>query len=253
LPLRIGCVKYLNARPLIWGWPGKVDFDHPSALCQKLARGDLEVALVSSLEYLRQPIYRIVNDVSIAARGPVYSVVVAHQSPLESISIIERDAASQTSLVLLQLLLAEKKIVPQIVPADGAPAGGERAQLVIGDQAIRFRAEHGAKFEYWDLAQAWHEMTNLPFVFALWLIRPEVDSPNELADRLRKIRTENLRNIEDLIAAQTDVSAVFCRRYYSEHLCFDLGETEMAGLLEFHRRCRANTIPVAAELPLRLV
>jgi len=25
--LRIGCVKYLNARPLIRGWPGEVDFD----------------------------------------------------------------------------------------------------------------------------------------------------------------------------------------------------------------------------------
>ena len=253
MPLRIGCVKYLNARPLIWGWPGKVDFDHPSALCQKLARGDLDVALVSSLEYLRQPIYRIVDGVSIAARGAVYSVVVAHQAPLERISIIERDTASQTSLILLQLLLPEKKIAPQIVPAEAAPTGGKRAQLLIGDQAIRFRAEQRAKFEYWDLAQAWHEMTNLPFVFALWLIRPEVDSPNGIADRLRKIRNENLRNIEDLIAAQTDVSAVFCRKYYSEHLCFDLGETEKAGLLEFHRRCRVNAMPVASDLPLHLV
>jgi len=49
--LRIGCVKYLNARPLIYGWSGAVDFDHPAALCRKLEHGDLDVALVSSLEY----------------------------------------------------------------------------------------------------------------------------------------------------------------------------------------------------------
>ena len=75
-PLRIGCVKYLNARPLIHGWPSPVTFDHPAALCAQLANGDLDVALVSSFEFLRNPIYRIVDDVSISSAGPVYSVVL---------------------------------------------------------------------------------------------------------------------------------------------------------------------------------
>ncbi|MBO0696299.1 MAG: hypothetical protein J2P56_09395, partial [Verrucomicrobia bacterium] len=69
--LRIGCVKYLNARPLIHGWDGEVDFDHPSALCNKLAAGKLDVALVSSFEFLRNPIYRIVDHISISSDGPV--------------------------------------------------------------------------------------------------------------------------------------------------------------------------------------
>jgi chorismate dehydratase len=253
LPLRIGCVKYLNARPLIRGWLGRVDFDHPSNLCRKLARGDLDVALVSSLEYLRQPIYRIVDGVSISACGPVYSVVLAHERPLDAISVIERDTASQTSLVLLELLLRKRKIAPQIVRAGAPVANATPAKLLIGDQAIQFRTKQGAKFEYWDLAQAWHEMTGLPFVFALWLVRPEVNSPNEIADRLRRIRDENLRKIDDLIAAETDVSAAFCRKYYCEHLCFDFGQKEKDGLREFHRLCRANAILVASELPLHLV
>jgi len=37
--LRIGCVKYLIARPLIYGWSGAVDFDDPAALCRKLELG----------------------------------------------------------------------------------------------------------------------------------------------------------------------------------------------------------------------
>ena len=69
--LRIGCVKYLNARPLINGWDGDVEFDHPSVLCNKLAAAELDVALVSSFEFLRNPIYRIVDDVSIASDGRV--------------------------------------------------------------------------------------------------------------------------------------------------------------------------------------
>ena len=213
----------------------------------------MDVALVSSLEYLRRPIYRIIDGVSIAARGPVYSVVVAHEGPLEAISVIERDTASQTSLVLLELLLRKRKIAPQIVRAGAHPGDESRAKLLIGDQAIQFRSKQGAKFEYWDLAEAWHEMTGLPFVFALWLIRPEVNNPHEIANRLRKIRNENLHKVDDLIAEQTDVSAAFCRKYYCEHLCFDFGHEEKAGLHEFHHLCRANAIPVASELPLHLV
>src|SRR5438067_6538892 len=105
--LRIGCVKYLNARPLIRGWAGEVDFDHPSALCKRLADGELDVALVSSFEFLRSPIYRIVDDISISSDGPVYSVIVAYagNAPLPE---IELDPASETSVFLLRYLIAER-------------------------------------------------------------------------------------------------------------------------------------------------
>src|SRR5216110_1530137 len=112
--LRIGCVKYLNARPLIRGWPGEVDFDHPSALCKRLANGELDVALVSSFEFLRNPIYRIVDDVSISSDGPVFSVVVAHRGEISQIEEIELDPASQTAVNLLRCLLAELGLKPRL-------------------------------------------------------------------------------------------------------------------------------------------
>ena len=103
IQVRVGCVKYLNTRPLIRGWPGNVEFDHPSALCQRLAKGELDVALVSSFEFLRNPIYRIVDDVSISSDGPVYSVVVAHRGEFSDIEEIELDPASETSVESLAL------------------------------------------------------------------------------------------------------------------------------------------------------
>ncbi|PYK22868.1 MAG: hypothetical protein DME52_13690, partial [Verrucomicrobia bacterium] len=99
---RIGCVKYLNARPLIHGWPGEVDFDHPSALCKRLAGGELDVALVSSLEFLRNPIYRIVDNVSISSYGSVYSVIIVHQRKISDLDEIELDPAAETSTNLLR-------------------------------------------------------------------------------------------------------------------------------------------------------
>ena len=85
--LRIGCVKYLNAQPLIHGWDEPVVFDHPTALCEKLSAGDLDVALVSSFEYLRDPIYSIVDDIAVAANGPVHSVFVAHLSEVDALDM----------------------------------------------------------------------------------------------------------------------------------------------------------------------
>ena len=112
--LRIGCVKYLNARPLIYGWSGAVDFDHPAALCRKLEDGDLNVALVSTLEYLRRPIYRIVDGVSISAHGAVYSVIVAHNEDLSRAQEIDIDPASETSMALLRCLLRQRGFNPRL-------------------------------------------------------------------------------------------------------------------------------------------
>ena len=143
--VRVGCVKYLNARPLIRGWPGKVEFDHPSALCQRLAKGQLEVALVSSFEFLRNPIYRIVDDVSISSDGPVYSVVIAHRGEFSNIEEIELDPASETAVNLLRCLLAVLGLSPRLTGAVPGNAGLSLARLIIGDQAIRFRQEHAGE------------------------------------------------------------------------------------------------------------
>src|SRR5438105_3845227 len=245
--LRIGCVKYLNARPLIHGWFGAVDFDHPAALCRKLERGDLDVALVSSLEFLRRPIYRIVDGISISSRGPVYSVIVAHREELSAVRQIELDPASETSVALLKCLLAERRLDPRLVKSGGpatpqsdvrglAGARPSSAQLLIGDQAIRFRQRH-SDYRLWDLGEEWKNIADLPFVFAFWLVRPEINKAKEIADALRQLRDHNLEKLDDLVSTQSEVSPTFCRKYYREHLFFDFGERENARLRDFHRCC----------------
>src|SRR5881409_3517108 len=145
--LRIGCVKYLNARPLIRGWPSEVEFGHPSSLCERLAKGELDVALVSSFEFLRNAIYRIVDDVSISSGGSVYSVVVAHHGDISEIEEIELDPASQTAVNLLRCLLAEFRLKARLIrnidfqsarPAGLQPAAPGTAQ----DLAFRALDKH---------------------------------------------------------------------------------------------------------------
>ena len=249
--LRIGCVKYLNARPLIHGWSGAVDFDHPAALCRKLELGDLDVAMVSSLEFLRRPIYRIVDKISISSRGPVYSVLVAHREELSRIQEIKLDPASETSVALLRCLLAQRGLNPRLVLWHRHLADAT-ARLLIGDQAIRFRKKH-SDYRLWDLGEEWKNAINLPFVFALWLIRPEIEKAKEIADALRRLRDHNLENLDDLVSTQSEISPASCRKYYREHLFFDFGEREKAGLREFHHHCLLNKVDVAPDLQLNLV
>jgi chorismate dehydratase len=281
--LRIGCVKYLNARPLIRGWPGEVEFDHPSALCERLTNGELDVALVSSFEFLRNPIYRIIDDVSISSEGPVYSVVVAHRDEISEVEEIELDPASETAVNLLRCLLGELGLNPHLkqrstglLPAGGTdssccepvgPAGvspavvksgsAASAQLLIGDQAIRFRQKHADEFQFWDLGEQWKKLTGLPFVYALWLIRPEVVAPKQIAHRLRGVRDGNLGHLNDLIAdavarvglsrrsskakaddpGHAEITSEFLNCYYQKHLRFSFGEKEKKGLRAFAQLC----------------
>jgi chorismate dehydratase len=278
--LRIGCVKYLNALPLIRGWPGEVDLDHPSALCQRLASGELDVALVSSFEFLRSPLYRIVDDVSISSDGPVYSVVLAHCGELSDIQRIELDPASQTSINLLRCLLAELEMNPQLRNAPkafgagvGSPPQDEFAvanlptphsgRLIIGDQAIAFRQKHADEFQFWDLGEQWKKLTGLPFVYALWLIRPEVADAKSLAQRLRALRDENLTNLDDLIGEavagvddpgrRVELDREFLTGYYHTHVRFSFGEREKEGLQTFACLCVEHALLPSHDLVFSVV
>ena len=269
--LRIGCVKYLNARPLIHGWEGDVDFDHPSALCNKLAAGKLDVALVSSFEFLRNPIYSIVDDVSISSDGSVYSVVVAHRGELGDIEEIELDPASETSANLLRCLIAELGLHPRLESASskrvavGSPQTINKARLLIGDQAIRFRRQHANEFSFWDLGEQWQKLMGLPFAYALWLVRPEVSDPAQIANRLRDLRNENLSHLDHVIEAALAVAGdadsgsrkglnhEFLSRYYRDHLRFRFGEKEKEGLRVFTDLCVRRSLLPMRDFALRLV
>jgi chorismate dehydratase len=269
--LRIGCVKYLNGRPLIRGWGGDVCLENPAVLCAKLAADELDVALVSSFEFLRNPVYRIVDDISISSDGPVYSVIVAHRGTISEIEEIELDPASETSVNLLRCLLVERRSSPRLVEGGAsfdklrtssatpqcdirglAGARPSTAQLLIGDQAIRFRRDH-PEFQFWDLGEEWKKSVGLPFVYALWLIRPEVSDARTIANRLRALRDRNLANLNQLIAAEEEFERDFCDRYYREHLRFTFGEREKEGLQAFQRSCAKHGLLPKCEIEFVVV
>jgi len=217
--LRIGCVQYLNSRPLICAYDGPVVFDHPSSLARMLAARDLDAALVPAFEAVRDPRYRIVDDVAVACDGPVFSVFLAYRGELRDIRSIALDPASLSSANLLRVLLAEYH---GMTPEFGA--SGE-ARLLIGNQAIEFRAAEEGKsgWHFLDLGEEWKGRTGLPFVFAVWALRAAMADAGAIAEAFRRLRDAGVAQIPALIAHEEFGDAEMRRRYLTEWLRFDIG------------------------------
>jgi chorismate dehydratase len=231
--LRIGCVQYLNSRPLIHDYDGPVTFDHPSGLARELAAGRLEAALVPIFEVLRGPGYLIVDGVAIACDGPVFSVFLAHRRPLAEVKTIALDPASLTSAHLLQVLLAEfHGLHPRCRDARDF-SGGADAQLLIGNQAIDFRlADHG-RHQLLDLGAEWKRCTGLPFVFAVWALRPDLPDAAAVAEDFRALSRVGRAAVPAIVAGDRTHTPELSTRYLTEHIRFDLGASEKQAIARF--------------------
>ena len=229
---RIGSVPYLNSVPLTYGIEDETDFVVPSALAEKLRAGELDAALVSITEALFHENYDILNGVAVASDGPVKSVFLAHRQQLEKIQTVYCDTASLTSVNLLRVLLAERGINPVFEPlAEYTQASELDNVLLIGNSGIDFvRAPHEHKI--WDLGAAWKELTDLPFVYAVWAMRRGCHDET-LRNKLLMAKKNGITNLADIIANHANYDTEFRQAYLGGHIRYDLGEREIAGLNKF--------------------
>jgi chorismate dehydratase len=218
--------------------------DLPSVLADRLAARELDLALIPSIEYFRGESYRILPGFAIASRGPVRSVKLFARKPFHQIKRLALDEGSRTSQALARIYLAEVHGVrpaqieqlPMGVPLQESTAD---AVLLIGDRCMRvpdkpFRAVV-------DLAEAWHQLTGLPFVFALWVTRENVDL-GSLPEALDQCRAEGLTNasrVAEELAPRLGVDPAYCVDYLTRVISYDLGEPEIEGLKRFAQRAAA--------------
>ena len=249
--VRVGAVTYLNARPLYRGLAAASDLialelDHPSRLADRLAAGDLDVALIPSVEYFRGAAsgYQVLPGFAIAARGPVWSVKLFARTRFHEIRRLALDAGSRTSRALARVWLAEAHGVrPPIIedlPIGVSPLESTAdAVLVIGDRAMKV-PEAGFE-QVVDLGAAWVGLTGLPFVFALWVVRPGVDL-GELPVILEACRARGLAEADQIAlehASRLGLRPSDCYDYLTHVLSYELGRPELDGLKLFARKAEA--------------
>ena len=212
--LIIGKIPYANLFPLYYYLERKCDSSNykfikgvPSTLNKMLRKGKIDVSPSSSIEYLKhKDKYSIIPWLSISSSGPVGSIFLFSNLPLEALDkkTIRVSSHSDTSVVLLKVIL--KDFLSLNCRFSKVNSGSLKkilssfpACLFIGDQAMReakkavasyelrvkskspnsklnaSRITHNALQPYtYDLGELWFKYTGLPFVFALWIIRKKV-------------------------------------------------------------------------------
>lgn len=209
----------------------------------------MDVALIPSVEYFQEPSYDIVSNACIGCRGPVLSVKLLTRVPFDRIQTLALDEGSRTSVALVRILLQQRfGVTPRL---ESLPIGAgvneteADAVLLIGDRAIH--APEGSFIEEWDLGDQWCKWAELPFVFAMWVARPGVNTAR-LRGALEEARDEGLGNLSTIAAQEAAVaglSPAACLSYLRDNLHFYFGPRERSGLELFRRHVVALRVASA--------
>lgn len=258
MTLRIGAVSYLNTKPLIYGLrqrlpDARLILDLPSRLAAQLNSGELDIALIPSVEFLRGSNLSIVSDACIACRGAVRSVRLLFNKPPEQVRTLMLDEGSRTSAALAQVLLFKKyglrPSLRELSIEDDYSNQSADAVLIIGDRAMQI--DQSRYVENWDLGQVWNDFTGLSFVFAMWVSRAGEFHP-EVSQAFQDCRSAGLADaaqIAQLEAPKYGLSVADCTKYFTRQLHFQLAEPELRGLSLFRNKAmELGLVPSTSQL-----
>ena len=255
--MRLGRIPWINCYPVYGAvdrgtvpMPARMVTGTASELNDLLAAGELDVSVVSAVEYARNAAaYHLLPDLAITCDGPVRSVALFSRRPPEQLggATVLRTASSRTSVLLLDLLCRHRWHVEPRYATARAEAGDlaslaglpHDAVLVIGDAALLLSARELYPHMV-DLGSAWKEWTGLPFVFAVWAARrtADADGVRDIHRSLLASRAWGLAHLDLLAeeaAANTGLAKGVCRRYLGD-LDYALSYRHLAGLTDFFRR-----------------
>jgi len=238
--VKVAAVSYLNTKPLLYGlerFPVKneliLSMDYPARIGEQLISGDVDVALIPVAMIPGMKEYHIISSYCIGAEGPVASVCLFSDVPLEEITDVYLDFESRSSVALARYLMkAHWKIRPRLLEASAGYEKlitGTMAGVVIGDRALKQRSI--SRYHY-DLAEAWISHTGLPMVFAAWVSNKHLDEG--FITRFNEATGAGTRGdaLEQVLQATT-CDFYDLRKYYTTHISFALTAEKRQGLTRF--------------------
>ncbi len=260
--LHVGTVPYLVGRPLDSGLESEPGFEVsrrvPAELVRGLRNGQLDVALVSSVELFRRPGYSYVDHVAVSGEGDVASVQVFLRKPIEEAERVALDPSSRAAAALTRILLTREGRSFVDVHAGVDPSNVEAdAWLEIGDPALRRALAPDAPPTF-NPCREWTRRTGLPFAFAVWIVNPFVElTPSQLEAfaRARKRGHADVRALAAEASRAWNLPLAECRRYLEEECRYEPGEKLAPALAAFQSAaaplglCDGTLSPKAIRLP----
>lgn len=265
-PTRIAAVQFLNTVTLIEGldtWTGCTLVKAiPSRIADMLVSGDADIGLASIVDAAKPG-----NDLAlipagmIGCDGPTLTVRLFSAVPPQQITTVYADTDSHTSVMLADIILRELHAVSaRFKPFDARermgnePAGPDQTPneawpqtvLLIGDKIV-VDSPPAVRYPYQiDLGDAWHTLTGLPFVYAVWMCRAaDADTPMvaRAGAMLERVRLRNTQRVDWLVARQARAHrwpADLARTYLGQLLKFDPDERSRRGVDLFFAKLREH-------------
>jgi chorismate dehydratase len=236
--IKVGLVNYLNTLPLLYGInhsPVKHSVeliqDYPSNIASYLLDGKIDIGLVPVAVLPKLDEYHIYTDYCISCNGPVASVCLFSDVPINDVGTVLLDYQSRTSVALLKILLQDYwKVAPELINTSSdyrSLIKGNTAGLVIGDRSFEQRKH--SKYVY-DLGEAWKQYSGLPFVFAAWISTKRLDE-----HFIREFNAANkfgVDNITDVIRA-TSYPLFDMDEYFTKYVSYHMDSEKQEGLKRF--------------------
>lgn len=236
--VKVAAVSYLNTKPLLYGFRDhkvlrtmELTMDYPAKIARQLIDGEVDLALVPVAIIPKLKEYHIIADFCIGAEGPVASVCLFSEVPLQEIKRIYLDYQSRTSVALLKVLVQEHwKLNVEFVETTEAyqdKIKGTDAGLVIGDRALKQRLV--SPFIY-DLGEAWVRFTSLPFVFAAWISNRPL--PVDFIQQFNDANQIGLNNLP-VVVAENSSPDYDLTTYYTQNISYRLTPAKRQGMQKF--------------------
>lgn len=238
--MKIGIVKHLNARPLTLYFERSPDFtpvyDNPSVLIELLKKGELDCALVSSIECERnKDKFDYTKIVGVCARDVVRSVLFFKNENDPGIpGSIFTDKGSRSSVCLLQCLFHleyGKKL--EVIPTDAKEISemmekGIGSHLLFGDHALLQTPIPG--YQVIDLAEWWYRLTGLYFCFAFWAYPKGKQWDNQI---FLTALEYGLKELSSIISEEKRLPIAITDRYLKQELHFIPEQKNLDGFALF--------------------
>lgn len=236
--IKVGAVSYLNTKPLTYGFKHGYSVEHmemvedyPARIAEMLLNDEIDVGLVPVAIIPKLKEHYIITNYCIGADGPVASVCIFSDVPIEKVEKVLLDYQSKTSVALAKILLKHYwKISPELEDAKADfrdHIKGTTAGVVIGDRAFEQRKQ--SSYIY-DLAEAWIEMTGLPFVFAAWIANKNL--PEEFITSFNEGNKLGLENI-DKVVNENRYDKYDLATYFTSNISYLLNDEKKKGLQRF--------------------
>lgn len=231
--IKVSAVSYTNSKPFVYGLMhsgilAQIDLslDIPSDCAYKLINNQVDIGLVPVAALLDIPNYSIISNYCIGANGPVDSVFIFSDKPIEEINTIALDIQSRTSNNLAKVLLKNYwRLNPDMVLNETADAF-----VQIGDRT--FGKKNDYAFSY-DLAEEWEKFSGLPFVFAVWAANKKI-SDRFILD-FNKALKYGLDNRLDVIKTIPPRNNFDIGEYLMNKIDYKLDNRKLEALKMFHQ------------------